>query len=179
MEIGCAEGHNLVYLSQNFRLNCFGIEPSQKAVSYGRDMIRSKGIKNVELICGTSDNLPFEENSMDFLVLGFFMYVLDRDNILKTIAEADRILKRGGFLVIQDFDTPTPYKRTYKHNSDIFTYKYDCTKLFLGDPTYTLIEKTTYSHSSMAFAPAIQERLSTSILYKEHIEDIYQFVKEG
>ena len=160
-------------------MKCFGIEPSRKAVEYGKGIIQSQGIANVELLCGTSDDLPFEENSIDMVILGFFMCYLDRDYVLKTAAEVDRVLKRGGFLVVQDFDVPTPYKRTYKHNSNIFTYKYDCAKLFLGDPTYTLIEKTTHSHSSIAFDPVIQERISSSILYKEHLEDIYQFVKEG
>lgn len=179
LEVGCAGGHNLIYLSQSFGLKCFGIEPSKKAVEYGKRVIRTQEIANVELLCGTSDHLPFEDGSMDYVILGFFMYLLNRDVVLKTVVETDRVLKRGGFLVIQDFDVPTPYKRTYKHNSDIFTYKCDCTRLFLGDPTYTLIEKTTCSHSAMAFDPTIQERVSISILYKERIEDIFQFVKEG
>ena len=178
LEVGCAGGHNLIYLSQNFDLKCYGIEPSQKAVEYGNNIIRQKEITKVELLCGTSDNLPYEDNSMDFVILGFFMCYLNRNTVLKTVAEADRVLKRGGFLVIQDFDVPIPYKRTYKHNSNIFTYKCDCAQLFLGDPTYTLIEKTTYSHSSSAFDPVIQKRVSSSILYKERIEDIYQFDKE-
>lgn len=107
------------------------------------------------------------------------MYCVDRSYLLKTVAEVDRVLKRGGFLSIEDFDVPIPYKRTYKHNPNVFTYKYDYTKLFLGDPSYMLIEKTTYSSASMSFNPVIQERLSSSILYKEHIEDVYQFIKEG
>ena len=179
LEVGCAGGRNLIYLAQSFGLKCFGVEPSKKAVEYGNSVIHTQGIANVDLLRGTSDHLPFEDGSMDFVMLGFFMYLLNRDSVLKTVAETDRVLKRSGFLVIQDFDVPTPYKRKYKHNSDIFTYKYDCTRLFLGDPTYTLIEKTTYSRNSMAFDPAIQERVSTSILYKEQVEDIYQFVKEG
>jgi len=60
-----------------------------------------------------------------------------------------------------------------------FSYKLDNTKLFLSDTSYTLIEKTTYSHIAMSFDSSIQERVSSCILYKEHIEGIYQFVKEG
>lgn len=179
LEVGCAGGDGLIHLAQNFEMRYFGIEPSKKAVEYGKGVIHAQGIENVDLLRGTSDHLPFEDSSMDFVILGFFMCYLDRDVVLKTVEETDRVLKRGGFLVIQDFDVPTPYKRTYKYNSNIFTYKCDCAKLFLGDPTYTLIEKTTCSLGSMAFPPIVQERVSISILYKEHLEDIFQFIKEG
>lgn len=107
------------------------------------------------------------------------MYCVDRSYLLKTAAEADRVLKRGGFLVMEDFDVPISCKRAYKHNPNIYTYKSDYTKLFAGDPSYMLIEKTTYSGASMSFDPTIQERVSSSILYKEHIEDVYQLIKEG
>jgi len=179
LEVGCDYGFNLMYLNQKFYLKCYGIEPSKEAVEYGKKDLAAKGITDVELLQGTSDFLPFEDGSMDFVILGFCMYLLDRDLVLKTVAEADRVLKRGGFLVIEDFCVPSPYKRTYKHNPNVYTYKLDYSRLFLGDPSYTLIEKTTYSSASMSFDPAIQERVSSCILYKEHIEDIYQFIKEG
>lgn len=179
LEIGCCDGRNLIYLTQNFKIQSFGVEPSEKAIKYGKDMIHSKGIANVELLQGTSDDLPFEENRMDFVILGFCMVWVDRQHLLKTASEVDRVLKRGGFLLIEDFDVPNPVQRPYKHNASIFTYKHDYSSLFLGDPSYSLIEKRSYSHSSNAFDPRIQERVSTCILYKEMLEDVYQFVNEG
>lgn len=56
---------------------------------------------------------------MDFVILGFCMYVVDRRYLLKTAAEIDRILKRGGFLLIEDFDAPNPVLRPNKHNANI------------------------------------------------------------
>lgn len=189
LEIGCSDGRNLIYLAQNFELKGFGIEPSEKAITYGQEMLRSGGISNVELLRGTSDELPFEDNSMDFVILGFCMYVVDRRYLLKTAAEVDRVLKRGGLLLIEDFDVPHPFQRPNKHNKDIYTYKYDYTSLFLGDPSYSLIEKKSYSLieknliekecysiSSYAFDPRVQERVSCCILYKEMLEDVYHFV---
>lgn len=179
LEIGCCDGRNLIYLTQNFKIQSFGVDPSENAIRYGQDMIHSNGIANVELLQGTSDDLPFEANSMDFVMLGFCMYVVDRQYLLKTAAEVDRVLKRGGFLLIEDFDVPNPVKRTYIHSTNIYTYKHDYSSLFLGDPSYSLIEKRCYSHSSDAFDPKVQERVSTCILYKEMLEDVYQFVNEG
>ncbi len=39
------------------------------------------------------------------------MYCVDRSYLLKTAAEADRVLKRDGFLVMEDFDVPISCKR--------------------------------------------------------------------
>lgn len=178
LEIGCSDGKNLIYLTQNFSLKGFGIEPSEKAIDYGKDVLRSKGILNVELLQGTSDELPFEDNSMDFVMLGFCMVWVDRRYVLKTIAEVDRVLKRGGFLLIEDFDVPYPVQRPYKHNVNGRTYKCDYTSFFLGDPSYSLIEKKSYSHVANAFDPNVQERISSCILYKEMLEDVYQFANE-
>ncbi len=111
LEIGCDYGFNLMYLNQKFGLKCYGVEPSMEAVEFGRKNLLSKKITAVELVQGTSDYLPFEENSMDFVILGFFMYCVDRSYLLKTAAEADRVLKRGGFLVMEDFDVPISCKR--------------------------------------------------------------------
>ena len=82
-------------------------------------------------------------------------------------------------MLIEDFDVPNPIQRANKHNTNIYTYKLDYTSLFLGDPSYSLIEKKSYSHSSDAFDPKVQERVSSCILYKEMLEDVYQFVDGG
>lgn len=40
----------------------------------------------------------------------------------------------------------------------------DCTKLFLGDSTYTLFEKAACFRSSKIFNPTVQERTSINLL---------------
>ena len=162
-----------MYLNQKFPLKCYGVEPSKEAVEYGRKAAAEQGLVDMELFLGTADALPFADESMDIVILGFVMYCVDRSLVWRSVAEADRVLKRGGFLVIEDFDPPLPCKRAYKHFKGLYSYKINNTSLFLGDPSYTLIEKTSYSHASQAFEPAFQERVSSSILYKERIKDIY------
>lgn len=111
----------------------------------------------------------------DIVMFGFCFYCMDRKYLHRAVSEADRVLKNGGFLLIDDFYTSAAYKRPNKHDHNLFTYKYDYAKLFLSGPCYTLVEKTTYSHNGLAFDPEIQERVSTSILYKENADDVYQF----
>lgn len=175
LEIGCTSGYNLAYLCQRHGLKGFGIEPSAQAVQVGNEWAAAHPDVSLHLVRGTSDELPFEDGMFDIVMLGFCLYCTDRRYLHRTISEADRVLKHGGFLIIDDFLTPRAFRRPNKHDPNLYTYKYDYANLFLSDPCYSLIERTSYSHSGVAFDPEIQERVSTSIIYKEKIDDAYQF----
>lgn len=168
LEIGCATGNNLAYLSKNGCL-CYGIEPSACAVNEAK---KTHGNK-INVIQGTCDDLPFNDNYFDCVFFGFCLYVVDRALLFKAVSEADRVLKTGGILIIEDFDIRIPYKRFYKHHKDISVYKMDYSLLFLSNPQYCLVDKRSYSHSSDIFSEINQERITTTILYKDTIENSY------
>lgn len=175
LEIGCSSGYNLAYLCQKHNFKGFGIEPSAQAVQVGNEWAAAHPDVDLHLVRGTSDELPFEDAMFDIVMFGFCFSWTDRRHLHRAVSEADRVLRSGGFLLIDDFCTPVSYKRPNKHDLNLFTYKYDYVKFFLSDPCYSLIERTTYSHSGLTFEPEIQERVSASILYKENIDDVYQF----
>lgn len=171
LEVGCANGYNLMYMNKKYGISGYGIDPSQKAVEYGNAFAENERIP-VALKQGFADALPYENESFDMVYLGFCVYQFDRNALFKAMSEADRVLSTGGFCVITDFDTPTRYIRDNIHSSNIPTYKTDCSVFFLPYG-YTLVEKRMYTHASKGFVPNIQERLSTQILYKEPSQNIY------
>lgn len=170
LEIGCSSGYNLKRLSQEFTANCYGIEPSREAVEYGNELYKDLPIT---LQQGTGDALPYENESMDIVIMGFCMFWMDRKDLLKTYSEIDRVLKTKGLLIVYDFDTKNPYIRDNVHNSDVYTYKMDYAQLLLSQPHYTLIYKMMYGHEIEGFDDRMQERMSLQIIYKEEIEDVY------
>lgn len=172
LEIGCCTGYNLIFMNRRYGITGRGIEASPKAVEYGNGIIRKQGL-NVKLSQGFMDSLPYEDGEFDMVCLGFCMYQADRDVLFRTLAETDRVLKRGGYCVITDFDTPMPYLRENIHNDKISTYKTDYSR-HLTPYGYTLVFKKTYTHHTGGFDPEVQERLSTQIFYKERIENLYQ-----
>ena len=92
---------------------------------------------------------------------------------MKTVSEADRVLKDGGYLAVIDFDTPVPYKRDNVHNPDAWTYKMQYINLFLANPQYCLADKRSFSHKDNMFCEEIQERVSFNILYKDSVDNSY------
>lgn len=170
LEIGACYGYNLADLSQKYHMECYGIEPSEKAVQYGNEIYNKM---NVHLQIGTSDNIPFADTFFDYVLIGFSWFWVERKLLMKSLAEADRVLKEGGFLVIWDFDTKLPYIRVNKHNENVPTYKMDIVSLLLHNPQYVLAEKRSFSHAGIGFHQDIQERCSCNIFYKEKIKSAY------
>jgi ubiquinone/menaquinone biosynthesis C-methylase UbiE len=172
LEIGSSDGTKLDYLSRktpSLNLSLFGIDPSYKSINVG-----GNSYPNLNLKQGTSDHIAFDNQYFDIVILGFCLYLVDRELLFKTISEVDRTLKQGGYLIITDFETPFPIKRIYEHFEDCFSYKNNYSDFFLGGGHYSLVNRIHFSNSTDIFNPDINERVSTSVLYKEYYSKIYR-----
>ena len=172
LEIGCSNGENLNYFQKklpNYKLDLYGVDPSKESVKSG-----NQKFKEIKLKIGTSDELEFDNKFFDVIICGFFLYLVDRDLLFKTVSEIDRVLKEGGYLIIVDFDVPLPICNDYQHYEGIKSYKNDYSKFFTGGNHYTVVGKKSFSNiSTEYFHKTINERVSTTILFKELIKDIY------
>lgn len=165
LEIGCSSGLKLETICGRLAAAGEGVEPSRTAVDEGN--ARSKSVP-IRLQTGTGDALPFQAAAFDLVYFAFCLYLFDRTSLLKAFAEADRVLKPGGFLAITDFDPGTRQKRPYSHCEGVFSYKQDYAAPLTATGLYYLVGKVSYSHGKPHFDEAPGERVSTSILYKEN-----------
>lgn len=175
LEIGCSNGYRLNYLYEklsNFNISLYGIDPSNESIEDGK-----KNYLNLNLEVGTSDLLNYTDNSFDIVIVGFCLYLVDRELIFKTISEIDRVLKQNGFLVITDFEPPFPLKTPYKHLDGVFSYKNNYSNFFTAGSHYSLVRKLNYNHKDLAFDSNFNERVSVSILFKEDMDEIYRYLK--
>ena len=161
LEIGCSNGRNLNEIFLKTEGNCFGIDPSNIAILEGKKMF-----PKINLNFGIANDLNFENQKFDVVWFGFCMYLIDRSLLMKAVSEADRVLKENGFLVITDFDPIYPFRNKYLDMDQIHSYKADYSKLFLGNPSYSLVEKKSYSHKSSCFHRDENQRIATWILNK-------------
>ena len=167
LEIGCATGQKLQYLCQHFGVGGSGVDPSSKAVEDGNQRLAAVGIQNVALKVSTANALPFEKHQFDLVYFGFCLYLVGRDELFAAIAEADRVLKPGGFLAIVDFDPSLRHKRPYHHKEGLFSYKQQYSNLFTASGHYYLMSKDSLSHSGHHFSKDSDERMSLCVLHKE------------
>ncbi len=137
LEIGCSNGWRLEQYRIVNTANCVGIDVSDDAIADGRNKF-----PGITLIKGTASYQSFLRD-IDMVIYGFCLYVCDRDNLSSIVSVGDFALKDGGHLIVHDFDPEHPHKVPYHHKDGIFSYKMDYSKLWLANPAYTLVSKTT------------------------------------
>jgi ubiquinone/menaquinone biosynthesis C-methylase UbiE len=160
LEIGCANGHRLATLSEVIGGNGAGIDPSREAVEAGRAKY-----PNLDLRVGTADKIPFADASFDLVIFGFCFYLVDPSSHFQAVAEADRVLRDGGSLVILDFVTPVPYTNDYVHMDGLKSHKMEFARYFTAHPAYTLVSRRLELGADDR--PTIDNRIGVDLLFKD------------
>jgi demethylmenaquinone methyltransferase/2-methoxy-6-polyprenyl-1,4-benzoquinol methylase len=91
-----------------------GIDIAVKMLDIGRTKLRKKGLSEIITFDeGDSENLPFEDNSFDAVIVAFG--VRNFANVEKGLQEMIRVLRPGGKCVILEFSKPKvfPVKQLY------------------------------------------------------------------
>ncbi|MCU0418779.1 MAG: bifunctional demethylmenaquinone methyltransferase/2-methoxy-6-polyprenyl-1,4-benzoquinol methylase UbiE [Cyclobacteriaceae bacterium] len=91
-----------------------GIDISEGMLDQGRKKMRQRGYSPlIDMISGDSENLPFEENKFDAVIVAFG--VRNFENLPRGLAEMRRVLKPGGKVAILEFSKPRsfPFKQLY------------------------------------------------------------------
>ncbi|MBT1710610.1 methyltransferase domain-containing protein [Fulvivirgaceae bacterium PWU5] len=149
LEIGCNTGYRLEAIRSQFGSFVAGIEPSQEAIDKGKQQY-----PEVQFVRGTADDLStFSNGTFDLIVIGFVLYVVDREMLLKSIAETDRVLKDGGSLMIIDFFTERPVRNAYQHIQEMeaYAYKQNYDEIFTATQMYQLLDKRSLSHINKSY----------------------------
>jgi ubiquinone/menaquinone biosynthesis C-methylase UbiE len=160
LEIGCANGHRVATLVDLLGGKGAGIDPSQEAVTAGRDRY-----PKIDLQVGTADNIPFADASFDLVIFGFCFYLIDPSSHFQVVAEADRVLRDGGCLAILDFITLIPYSNDYVHLDGLHSHKMEFGRYFTAHPAYSLIGRRLELNSDVQ--PTIDNRICVDLLVKD------------
>jgi len=82
LDIGCGYGATLDMIrKRNKKINLFGLDPGKKSIYFAK-----KKIKNAVFVQGHSHNLPFNDFSMDVVILNMVFQWIPRQFLLTHIA---------------------------------------------------------------------------------------------
>lgn len=162
LEIGCGSGARLNEVCKRNNSKGYGLDPSEKAIDYCR-----KNYPSIQFQVGYSNSLPYADEKFNLVILGFFLYLVDRSMYLRSIAEADRVLKPGGVMIVIDFDSPLAYANEFAHNPELLAYKTNNSSVLLSSSLYSLVSKVPISGSSIGFSENVDGRASLQLLFKE------------
>ncbi|WP_232460849.1 class I SAM-dependent methyltransferase [Thermococcus gorgonarius] len=108
-----------------------GVEPS-KAMA---EIARKRGIEVIE---GVAENLPFPDESLDYLLMVTTICFVDDPE--KALREAYRVLKPGGALIIGFVDRNSPIGRYYEEHREESVFYRDA-RFFSTEELLELLKK--------------------------------------
>ena len=91
-----------------------GVDISQRMLEEGRKKLHRRHLEGlVELQIAASEELPFDDNSYDVAMVAFG--VRNFEDPLKGLSEMNRVLAKGGVVMILEFSRPTgfPFRSIY------------------------------------------------------------------
>jgi hypothetical protein len=91
--------------------------------------------------------IPLTE-TFDLVMVNHVLSWIDRNQLSRVIAEIDRIVAWNGYLLVSDFLPDSPRYRSYHHLPDqnVFTYKQDYSRAFVGLGFYREIRRNVFPH---------------------------------
>ncbi|WP_108671122.1 demethylmenaquinone methyltransferase [Peribacillus acanthi] len=82
-----------------------GLDFSQNMLNVGIQKVKEQHLEQVELIHGNAMELPFDDNSFDYVTIGFGLRNVP--DYLQVLKEMNRVLKPGGMAVCLETSQPT------------------------------------------------------------------------
>ncbi len=172
LEAGCSNGWRLGEIERQYGCECLGVDASRKAISDGE-----KRYPNIIFKYGNIASLPIKNECFDLVIVHFVFHWVARDLLLKSVAEIDRIVADGGFLILGDFLPDKPLKNYYHHlpAREVYTYKLDYTNIFISSGLYKVVGKVVFDHDNRDNQGEISPYSRAGcFLLKKSIHDFYE-----
>lgn len=165
IEVGAANGFRLAVIARRSGARCVAVEPSIAAIDAGRARFPA-----LTFVRGSADAVPVAE-SFELVIVNFVCHWIDRTSLLKSVAEIDRLVGDGGFVIVGDFQPATLMRTRYHHLSEdqVYTYKQDYAGLFQASGLYHAVAMLSADHGTKALDARVgeTERIGATLLRKQ------------
>lgn len=151
LEVGCGGGERLLWLKLQ-GADVFGVDPSNSAIEFAVE-------NGVTAKVGTADNLPFDSSEFDIVIIGFCLYLCDRQDLFLISAEINRVLKPTAWLAILDFYKKNHSSNAYAHLDGLYSFKMDYSSMFAWHPDYYLMVQKIVDHSNFTKITDIENEM--------------------
>ena len=134
LDLGCGSGRNFI---KDKDLEFYGVDFSQKLLN----IAKKSGKDYVELKKGTTDNIPYEEEFFDWIILARVLHCVESvEKRKKSLEEIYRVLKPGDEALISVWSRNSPRLKNKPKESFVpwtigdkkyerYTYRYDLEEL--------------------------------------------------
>ena len=109
LDVCCGTGDWTIALAEKVGPNgkVVGLDFSKNMLKVGEEKVKDINLEQVQLIHGNAMELPFEDNSFDYVTIGFGLRNVP--DYLQVLKEMNRVLKPGGIGVCLETSQPTMF----------------------------------------------------------------------
>jgi len=130
LEIGTSTGFTSLEISRLVKCAITSIDINERSLKEAKNRARSEGYINIDFVKADVNNLPFDNESFNVVIVGNVFSLLS--NKTKALDECMRVCKRDGFIVaIPMYYLKSPSKNLVKEVSNAI--KVDVTPLYKSD----------------------------------------------
>lgn len=107
LDVCCGTGDWSIALAKDIgpKGKVVGLDFSKNMLSIAKDKVKAASLHQVQLIHGDAMNLPFEDNSFDYVTIGFGLRNVP--DYITVLDELYRVVKPGGKVVCLETSQPT------------------------------------------------------------------------
>lgn len=99
LDLGCGTGRHLIFFSKN-GFEMYGFDASPKALSIANQWLAEEKMKAELKLHRMEEEFPYEDNFFDAIISIKVIHHNKRKDVLRTVGEIGRVLKRGGLIFI-------------------------------------------------------------------------------
>lgn len=109
LDICCGTGDWTIALAEAVGENgrVVGLDFSENMLAVAKEKVSERHLKQVELVHGNAMELPFEDNTFDYVTIGFGLRNVP--DYMQTLKEMERVLKPKGIAVCLETSQPTMF----------------------------------------------------------------------
>jgi cyclopropane fatty-acyl-phospholipid synthase-like methyltransferase len=137
LEIGCCNGKKLDQYRRYLKSSkTIGIDLSKKSISEGKKLYKRITFKNISSLQINKIHLKF-----DIIICGFFLYLLDREEIFNQFNLIYKKLKTDGYLIIEDFDPMFKHSNKNIYHKSLKSFKMNYSNFLEESGLFKMIYK--------------------------------------
>lgn len=108
LDLGTGTGSALLILAEKKPKKLVGLDLSPEMISKARE--KTKKIPFVELVVADAEKIPYPDNYFDYIICNNIFHHFFAEKPRKVLAEVRRILKNGGWFLMEDLLPPVIFK---------------------------------------------------------------------
>jgi len=118
LDIGTGTGKLIQILSSEKDIDCVGVDTSSEMLLEAQKKLKETNTKLIEI--KADKNLPFENNTFDYITICSVLFHLKKDSIDSILKDAQRLLKNEGKIIVL---TPTGSGSFLTLSKNFFSFK--------------------------------------------------------